>query len=527
MDISSDAGITHGSFSMGASFADFNKDGFLDIYVINFVKEQKFIRNSQNEVIGFDHECYPNLLYINNGDNTFTESAQSYGVADEGCGLAVVADDIDDDGAIDLYIANDFGEWVRPNICLRNNYPDPTFTDVSSDLGVGLAMYGMGIAIGDVENDERKDYYVSNLGSNALLNQTTEGVFEDIAITANVENDVFGNAFSTSWGTVFMDYDNDGFQDLVVSNGFVPSPSFSPTSFKDPNKLFHNNADGTFSDISQQLPQADSVVSRGLAKADIDHDGKQDLLFANLSINVNDQQNVYLYKNQYQATGNWFGLLLEGAEVNKDAIGTKVTLEAGGQAYTRNVVGGSSHASQNSLRLHFGLGVQGQIDKITIQWPDGTSEILNTGFVINQTMQYLQGSEKLLLAGCTDQQALNFSSDAQYNYGCKMDVYGCTDPGSDNYDPDALINDGTCMITSTEHVYVEDVSVFPNPVLDLLSISSDKQIISLTIIDVNGFKVVHLEAPTNQVSIGDLSSGFYILAVKTSDSLTHHRILKQ
>lgn len=526
-DISTEAGIIHESFSMGASFADFNQDGLLDIYVINFVKEQRFIRNDNNEVIGFDHDCYPNLLYINNGNNTFTESAQAYGVADEGCGLAVVADDIDDDGDVDIYIANDFGEWVRPNVCLRNNYPDPTFTDVSDVLGMGLAMYGMGIAAGDLENDAKKDYYVSNLGSNALLNQTDAGVFTDIAPAALVENDVVGGAFSTSWGTVFTDYDNDGFQDLVVSNGFVPSPAFIQTSSDDPNKLFRNNADGTFTDISQQLPQADSVISRGLAKADIDNDGRQDLLFANLSTSVIDLQNVYLYKNQFEAPGNWFALLLEGTEVNRDAIGTKVILESGGKSYTQSVLGGSSHASQNSLRLHFGLGTLDKIDKMTIRWSDGSSEVLNSGFMLNRTMYYLQGSGELLIAGCMNPQAINFSDNAQYNHGCKEDVYGCTDPDADNFDPAALIEDGSCFITDIDGVHNKGISIYPNPVSDVLNLVSEEQIVSFKIMDINGVSIIHLMYPAGQIRTDHLPRGFYVLSVQTRTSLMYHRIYKE
>ena len=182
-------------------------------------------------MIGFDHECFDNFFYLNNGDGTFTEMAEDLGVADAGCALAIATTDIDQDGDTDLYLANDFGEWVIPNAFFENVEGTDEFEDIGSMNNAGIEIYAMGIAIGDYDLDQDLDIYVSNLGWNVLLNNNGDGVFSDVTTEANVENEWGMFPFrATSWGTAFIDYDNDLYEDLFVSNGRIPAADFIATA---------------------------------------------------------------------------------------------------------------------------------------------------------------------------------------------------------------------------------------------------------------------------------------------------------
>ena len=175
-DVTASAGlIGDTAYSTSATFGDFNLDGWLDIYVSNWVDSIGVLHDSLWTVVGYSHRGFANFLYINNGDGTFSEVAQATGAGDMGCGLATSATDYDNDGDIDLYNANDFGEWVIPNVLLRND--GTTFTDVSAPSGADIAMYGMGIAVGDYDHDLDLDYYVTNIGANALFEQSKRRQF--------------------------------------------------------------------------------------------------------------------------------------------------------------------------------------------------------------------------------------------------------------------------------------------------------------------------------------------------------------
>jgi hypothetical protein len=183
-DISVSAGITDASFSTSAVFLDVNLDSYLDIYVLNYMEEAGVILDEDGNTIGFDHTCYADYLYINNGDLTFTESSDAYGFSSLACGLSISSNDVDKDGDPDLLIANDFGEFLTPNELFINNYPDPSFTEVGEETGWDIGLYGMGVAGGDIDNDLDLDYYITNLGSNALLLREESLSYTDVAETA-------------------------------------------------------------------------------------------------------------------------------------------------------------------------------------------------------------------------------------------------------------------------------------------------------------------------------------------------------
>ena len=392
-DISVTAGITDSTWTAGASFGDFNLDGYLDIYAANYVEQVGFIRDSITDVIsGFAHTCFPDLLYINNGNNTFTEIASAEGIDKAGCGLAVATTDFDNDRAPDIMVANDFGEWVEPNVLLENNYPTMGFTDISQGSGADVGIYGMGIAIGDYDEDLDLDYYITNLGRNVLLRNEGNGSFVDVATSAAVENTNIDTLFATSWGTAFLDYDNDTYLDLYVCNGHVPATSFIETSVSDPNKLYRNNQDGTFTDIANALGVDNHHIGRGMAMTDYDNDGDLDIIVTVLNefiIEPDSSEHVILYRNDLDNEHNWLKVKLIGVETNRDAFGAHLLLTAGGRTFLREVGGGSSHASQNSGIVHFGLGNIAEIDSLLIHWPGNGTQVI-TDVPLNQQINIVE-----------------------------------------------------------------------------------------------------------------------------------------
>ena len=371
-DISAEAGLMDESWSTSTVMLDVNLDGFLDIYVLNYMEETGFILDDDGVTVGFDHDCYDNYLYLNNGNLTFTESAESYGLLSGGCGLALSASDVDKDGDPDLQIANDFGEFITPNQLFINNFPDPTFTDVSMESGFDLGMYGMGIAVGDIDNDLDQDFYITNMGKNELLTyELGADTFTNITNESGTANSGNGELLYTSWGDMFMDVDNDGFMDLFSANGHMSAAAFIQNVQDDPDKLFMNNGDLTFTDNSEESGVDYRGISRGAAYADYNSDGFLDIAVSGIQNPFfSELQGVQLYTNLH-TSGNWIALTLEGVVSNRSAFGSKVTLYSGGNSFYRELLGGSSHLSQNQSLIHFGLGEIQEIDSLVISWPNG------------------------------------------------------------------------------------------------------------------------------------------------------------
>jgi len=382
-EIGEAAGITHAAFSIGANFVDYNKDGYLDIHVMNHVKTPAFLYDSYGVIVGFNHDCYGNFFYLNNGDATFTEISSQLGVNDNGCALAALPSDFDMDSDLDIFIANDFGPFIVPNTLYQNDYPNDEFSEVAAAKGAGIPMYGMGIAAGDYDHDLDFDYYITNLGANVLL-ENDNGTFTDVAASANVENTYAEGSpsdFATGWGTAFFDVDNDSWLDLFVANGRIPSLPSLPTAMNDPNKLYLNNGDKTFSDISAANGVDDGSYSRGMAYSDYDNDGDLDFVVCNIN---EFGAKIKFYRNDSNAANNFIDFTLKGTS-NRDAYGAKVWLYAGGQTFVREVSGGGgSHCSQSSSIVHFGLGDITEVDDVKVEWPRGGILGYNSTFEINR-----------------------------------------------------------------------------------------------------------------------------------------------
>ena len=385
-DVTSSAGVPGNQFSTSAAFFDYDSDGDLDLYVAHYVVfnvEDMPDDATQEKLCSFlGGVVYcgpgglpgtPDLLYRNEGDGTFADVTESSGIgaANDYYGLGVVPGDYDDDGDLDLYVAND----ETPNVLFSNN-GDGTFTDVGLIAGVafdgdGDEEAGMGVDFGDFNNDGKADLHVCNFFSetNTFYRNEGEETFTDIT-------NLIGLAIPTlsmvSFGTMFFDYDNDGWLDLFVANGHVyPHIALVPAggSYHQLNQLFRNQRGEKFVDVSMQSGPGMRIekTSRGACFGDYDDDGDLDLFV----VNMNDAPS--LLRNDGGNDQNWLAVQLFGTRDNRDAIGAKVHLETAGNSQFRTVNTAASYMSCNDIRVHFGLADQRQAN-IEITWPDGTAE---------------------------------------------------------------------------------------------------------------------------------------------------------
>jgi hypothetical protein len=332
-----------------ASWGDYDGDGYLDLFVTNW-----FYFEDETSEFNYDQ------LYHNNKNGTFTNVSAALTGQTPKPGFASSFVDYDNDGDLDIYVVNDkdYG-----NVLWRNDGPGCglwCFSDVSEMAGADTKVWGMGLAVGDYDNDGDLDFYFSNGGPMVLLqNQTSQGspTFVDQSSTAGVNFDAVG------WGAVFFDYDNDKFLDIYLAT--------VNQSANKANRLFHNLGDGTFADLSEGSGADDTGTTFGVAYADYNRDGLVDLAIGNWN------QEYKLFRNDGSAgVGNhWITVELRGVgPVNRDAVGTRAYLTTeDGVTQMQEVKNGSSIGSGNELALHFGLG-QANITDLTIVWPDGFTE---------------------------------------------------------------------------------------------------------------------------------------------------------
>ena len=390
--------------SMGCAWGDYDRDGALDFIVVRHIDESNPDAFTKR-LYYFD--VRPLALFHNDGDGAFTEVTHLLGATANpsrtegaygrvwGAGFQPAWVDYDNDGDLDLYIVNDFGEYIHPNVLWRNDGPDRAgewaFTDVSEQSGAGTAMFGMGLAVSDYNSDGYLDMFVTNIGSNVLLTGYDNGAngqgFRDTATDAGVASGEFRRQQRVSWGTVFFDYDNDGYEDLYVASGYLDTDDINRR--EQPNLLFRNNGEGSFDDVSSISGAADWGTGRGVAYADFNGDGCLDLYVANLGRSAAVGEPARLFQNRCQWGNNWLIVKTVGSSGNRDGIGARVTLTANGRTQIREIAAGSSNSSQNMLPAHFGLGQAAVVDEIQIQWPSGTLQTLR-GIAPNRTMTVVE-----------------------------------------------------------------------------------------------------------------------------------------
>jgi hypothetical protein len=406
VDVTQSAGVRDPRWSTGAAFVDYDNDGKLDLFVSNYVDFDvsnlpEFGKGRSCQFKGIPVQCGPrglkgagDTLYHNNGDGTFADVSKKAGVSDPDgyYGLGVICSDFDDDGLVDIFVAND----STPNFLYHNN-GDGTFKDIGFPSGTAVNENGseqgsMGVTLGDYDHDGKLDLFVTNFDDdyNTLYHNDGRGSFTDVSYAAKLA------AVSlpyVGWGTKFFDYDNDGWADLLVVNGHV-YPQL-PT-YKQRNLVHHNDRDGTFSEVGVQLgaPFNEKRTGRGAAFGDIDNDGDVDLIINNLD------GTPQLLRNDGGSSNNAVIVKTVGVKGNRDGIGARVSVVSGDLKQVEEVYSGGSYISQNDLRLHFGLGKRTKVDLLEVRWPSGVVEKI-TGVNANTIATIKEGQ------GLSGQKVLN------------------------------------------------------------------------------------------------------------------------
>ena len=381
-DVSATAGVRDTHWSTNCAFGDYDLDGDVDLYVANYLSfddEQvpKRGETSDCHYMGVEVMCgpkglpgEPDALYRNNGDGTFTDVTDAAGIEDpDYYGFGVVFVDLDEDGWPDIFVAND----SVPNALFHNN-GDGTFSEDGFFAGVALrtdaqVQAGMGVDAGDYDGDGRLDLFVTNFSEdyNTLYENSESGFFSDVSHAAGIAQPALPYL---GWGAGFVDLDNDGLLDIFVANGHVypeVNEQWLGTTYHQRNQVFRNQGDKRFRDVTDEIGGGLLIEksTRGAAFGDYDNDGDIDVLL----INMNDHPT--LLRNDTAGGHHWITLRLVGTTSNRDGIGAKVTIDAGGRTQTTEVRSGGSYLSHNDVRAHFGLGSADQVRRLEIRWPSG------------------------------------------------------------------------------------------------------------------------------------------------------------
>jgi enediyne biosynthesis protein E4 len=398
-DVSEKAGVagTGKAWGTGCAFVDYDRDGHLDLMVANYVDFDLAKTPAPGDRAscmwkGVPVMCGPqglptadNILYHNRGDGTFEDVTKKARI-DEAQGryaFSVTTLDYDDDGWPDLYVACD----STASILYHNNH-DGTFKDVAITAGAaynedGHAQAGMGSTTGDYNGDGRLDIFKTNFSDDTatLYRNNGDGTFDDVTFAAGLGL----HTQYLGWGTMFLDFDNDSWPDLMLVNGHVYPEVDSQhlgSNFQEPRILYHNNGNGTFTDISASAGPGITNVSssRGLAIGDLWNDGRLSAVVSNMNAPPS------LLVNQVRSPNHWVAFHLTGAhpvaksaaannpQSTRDAIGARIRLKVGSRTLVDEVRSGSSFISNNDMRVHFGLGAATKIDSVEVRWPSGLTE---------------------------------------------------------------------------------------------------------------------------------------------------------
>ena len=373
------------SWGTGCAFIDYDRDGHLDLVVANYVDFDLSTAPAPGERPtcmwkGVPVMCGPrglagskNILFHSLGNGTFEDVTTKAHIdrTDGHYAFSVSTVDFDEDGWTDIYIACD----STPSILYRNNH-DGTFTDVAVTSGAafnedGREQAGMGSTIGDFNGDGHLDIFKTNFSddTSTLYKNNADGSFTDVTTAA-------GLGLYTQylgWGTMFLDIDNDGWPDLLLVNGHVYPEVDSQhlgSNYKEPRIIFHNNGNGTFSDISATAGSSITTPasSRGLAVGDLWNDGRISAVISNMNAMPS------LLANQVRGDNHWIAIHTVGTKSNRDAIGARIRVKTNSRVFVDEVRSGSSYISNSDMRVHFGLGKEHKIESIEVRWPTGATE---------------------------------------------------------------------------------------------------------------------------------------------------------
>jgi len=399
-DVTEKAGVAAPGWASSAVWFDYDNDGLLDLFVCRFVDFNK----SKNQWCGNRdtnqrwyciprvYEPAPCWLFHNNGDGTFSDVSRESGIAQSlGKAWGVVACDINNDGWMDLFVAND----TVQNFLFANRRGK--FEEIGMMAGVGFSSYGrprsgMGVDAADYDQDGWVDLFVANVDQEmySLYHNNKDESFTDVAVPSGIGA---ATRLMSGWGLKFLDYDNDGDLDLILCNGHPDDKidgRVTGVKYLEPMLLFRNTPGG-LRDVSAQSGPIFSkpLAARGLALGDFNNDGAVDVL-----ISVNDGAPVLL-KNNVGAENNWLGIKLVGKKSNPDAIGARVTYQSDNWKRSRVKVGGGSYLSSHDPRMVLGLGARRKIDSLEVKWPlPGGSSQRFTNLPVNRYITVSEGETK-------------------------------------------------------------------------------------------------------------------------------------
>ena len=377
-DVTAAAGVRAGAWSTSCAFGDFDGDGDVDLFVTRYVAAgvdmNPFCGDPSTHVRVY---CHPlnfkglsNVIYRNDGHGKFTDMSRSSGIgALDGNGLGVVVTDYDDDGRPDVFVAND----EVPNFLFHND-GNWRFTESALLAGVAVARdgkprAGMGVDTGDINGDGLLDLIVTNheFETHSLFRNAGRGLLIDATVESGIGPPTLPYV---GFGTAFLDYDNDTHLDLAIVNGHVIDNTAlfrAGSSHAQKNLLFHNAGSPRLTEVGAHSGPGFAIVkvSRGLAVADIDNDGDLDLLV------TNNGDTPDLLRNDGGNAGHWLEVRLVGTRSNRDGIGARLRVTVGRRTLVREVKAGSSYLSQNDMRVHVGLGAAAAADRVEVHWPSG------------------------------------------------------------------------------------------------------------------------------------------------------------
>ena len=379
--------VTGTRWGSGCSFLDYDRDGDLDLFVANYLAFDLATAQEPGQGVnclwkGIPVNCGPkglptdtNLLYRNGGEGRFADVSEPSGIARvrNRFPMSVVAADLDEDGWVDLYVASDSTAAIH----YRNNQ-DGTFSDVAVARGTafsenGMSQAGMGAAAGDIDADGRLDLVKTHFADDipALFRALGNGRFEEVAMAAGLGSQ---NRY-VEWGAGLVDFDNDGWQDLLYVTGSVypeVERQMPDYPYRGPRIVFRNRGRGSFEDVSAiSGPGATTPRSgRGAAFGDYDNDGDVDVLVMNMN------EPPSLLRNDVPAGNSWLQVRLEGTTSNRSGLGATVRVTAAGRTQARAALSQSSYYSHDDLRLPFGLGKATRVERVEVRWPSGKQEVV-------------------------------------------------------------------------------------------------------------------------------------------------------
>jgi len=382
VEVTKEAGVGNGrKVGAGACFFDMDADGDLDLYAANYLA---FSSDTHAKVQGSTKGMYaipryyqpvPDTLYRNNGNGRFTDVSTDSGVnAQAGWGMGMICSDYDNDGDTDVFIANDV--WAN---YLFENDGHGHFAEVGLKAGVaydagGQAQAGMGVDCGDYDNDGRLDFYLTSYQNeqSALYKNLGDGMFEDVTFVTGAG---IGTLSKVTWGNGFVDFDNDGQRDVFVACGHLQDniEQFDDAStYHQRNILLRNTGRGKFVDVSDECGDGLQVrlSSRGAGFDDLDNDGDIDVVI------LNSRRAPTLLRNDSVNENHWIQIRLQGVKTNRDGVGARVKVVAGGLTRIDEVHSGRGYQSHYGTRLHFGLGKRERIDRVEVRWIGGGVDVV-------------------------------------------------------------------------------------------------------------------------------------------------------